>query len=75
MLDNSNAEQRNGNKYMQNFTLFADSCLKNDPFFSGFHEFAPPIKKYSLFAKLGTSMVYALAGSGGGDGDGWGGWW
>ena len=35
------AEQTNGNKYMQNVSLFqnfADSCLKNDPFL--FREFA-----------------------------------
>ena len=44
-------EQINGNKYIQNFTLFqnfADSCLQNDPF-SWFREFAPPIVKIPFF--------------------------
>ena len=29
-----------------------------------FREFAPPIEKYPLFAKMGTSVVYVLVGSG-----------
>ena len=61
-------ENPNGNKYKQYFILFknfADAGLKNGPF-SGFCEFAPPIKKNTpFFVKMSTSFVNALVGSGG----------
>ena len=59
------AEQINGNEYMENFTLFKFSrthAWKMTPL-SGFREFAPPIEKYSFFAKMGKSVIYTLVGS------------
>ena len=53
---------------MQNFTLFqkfADSCLKNDPFFLISRTRASHWKNTPFFAKMGTSVVYVLVGSGG----------
>ena len=56
---------------MQNFALFAGSCLKNDPSFLDFTNAPPPpppLRNTPFFAKMDTSMVYALVGSGGGGG-------
>ena len=49
--------------------------MPENDLFSGFHESAPPLKKTPFFlAKMGTRMVCALVGSGGGRGDRLGGW-
>ena len=59
------AEQTNGNKYKQNFTLFqnfADSCLQNEPCFLISRIRASHWKNTPLFAKMGTSVVYVFTG-------------
>ena len=74
MHNNSNAEQTNGNKYMQNFTPFRGLMPENDPFFSGFHEFAPPNKKYFFSRNWAQAWHTLWSGVGVGVGMGGGGW-
>ena len=59
-------------KILPFFKIFAHSCLKNYPFF-----LIPrlSLKKYPFFAKMGTTIVYALVGNGVGWGVGCDGSW
>ena len=44
--------------------IFAESCLKNYTFFSGFHECAPPNEKILLFSRKWVQAWYTSVGSG-----------